>query len=148
VQTDADARTIRLTWTVAARPLTIYADRKQIERLILNLLSNAVKYTPSGGAVEATLDRAGDQVMLIVRDTGYGIPEGELPYIFERFRRVGQLREKASGSGLGLAICKAIVDEHGGQIEVASEVGKGTRFTVYLPVGNAEEEIVPSQDGE
>jgi two-component system sensor histidine kinase BaeS len=75
----------------------------------------------------------GGQIVFEIADTGYGIPPEELPYIFERFRRVKQLEDKASGTGLGLAITKALAEHHGGSITVWSERGKGSKFTVRLP---------------
>jgi signal transduction histidine kinase len=135
VQADANGRGISLSYQIERRPLMIYADRQQMERILLNLISNAVKYTPTGGEVHASLYSEGQTVVIEVRDTGYGIPAEELPKLFERFRRVEQTAEKAPGNGLGLAITQALVKEHHGDITVQSEVGKGSIFSVRLPVG-------------
>ena len=105
-----------------------------MERVILNLISNAVKYTPSGGSIHVDMTRDDQEILLKVVDTGYGIPVDELPFIFERFRRVEQLKDKAVGTGLGLAITKALVEEHGGKILVESAEGKGSTFAVHLPL--------------
>lgn len=140
VQTEADGRAIALTYHPATQPLILYADRYQLERILLNLIANAVKYTPSGGQVCVEAHLAGDQVWIEVRDTGYGIPEEELPYIFDRFRRVERHKDKATGAGLGLAITKALVEEHHGEILVQSELGKGSVFRVRLPVGKVDHE--------
>lgn len=145
VQADADGRGLQLTTAVKEPSLQIYADREQMARVLLNLIANAVKYTPAGGAVAVTIYREGSRAVIEVRDTGYGIPSEELPYIFDRFRRGERLKEKAPGTGLGLAITKALVAEHGGEISVRSEVGKGSLFTVHLPIldPDAEEEVLP-----
>ncbi len=103
-------------------------DEFQIERVLLNLWRNAVEAMPDGGTITVRLWREGEWIKLSVSDTGVGIPTEELTTIFKPFYTT-----KSSGSGLGLAICKKIVDEHGGQIEVTSEVGKGTTFTISLP---------------
>jgi signal transduction histidine kinase len=141
-QAEADGRNIRLDYKVAEPTLVIFADRHQIERILLNLIANAIKYTPTGGSVSASAQIKGQQMVIEVRDTGYGIPAEELPYIFDRFRRVEQLKDKATGTGLGLAITKALVEEHGGQIVVHSELGKGSLFTVIIPI-QAEGRVEP-----
>ena len=135
LQNEASEKNVKISCEVHAEPLQLYADRHQLERILLNLLANGVKYTPQGGAVHVSADQAGDQVVLHCSDTGYGIPQEELPYIFDRFRRVSQHQDKATGTGLGLAITKALVEEHGGEITVVSQVGKGSTFTVRLPIG-------------
>jgi two-component system sensor histidine kinase BaeS len=109
-------------------------DRERILQLLGNLIGNALKFTPRGGEVIVELADAPEAATLIVRDSGPGIPEAELPRVFDRFFRgtnVGEAR--ASGSGLGLAIARSIVEMHGGQIEVASAVGTGSTFTITLP---------------
>ncbi len=138
VQPEADGRDIDLSYRLATQPLLIHADPQQLERILLNLIGNAIKYTPSGGVVQIAAEQNADQVVIDVKDTGYGIPNEELPYIFDRFRRVEQLKDKAVGTGLGLAITKALVEEHHGEISVQSEVGQGSVFTLRLPIGNLE----------
>ncbi len=111
-------------------------DRVQIERLISNLLSNALKYTPAGGRVGVRLARKGDQVELGVEDSGRGIAAEHLPHIFERFYRApGPDESEERGIGLGLSLVAWIVKAHDGTVEVASEPGKGSRFTVHFPAG-------------
>lgn len=134
LQNEAAEKNVTISCEVSA-PLHLYADRHQLERILLNLLANGVKYTPQGGAVHVSAHQDGAQLVLHCTDTGYGIPQEELPYIFDRFRRVAQHKDKATGTGLGLAITKALVEEHGGEITVVSQVGKGSTFTVHLPVG-------------
>ncbi len=111
------------------------AEPHRVKQMVNNLLGNGVKYNGTGGEVWATASVDGDMMVLVVRDNGYGIPEEDLPHIFERFYRSDIGREKRiSGSGLGLAIVKAIVDRHNGTIEVKSKPDEGTQFTVRLPM--------------
>lgn len=114
----------------------VNGDRDRLKQVILNLVSNAVNYTPAGGEVRLWLSKIEQRACLKVEDTGPGIPPEDLPYIFDRFYRgdPSRKRTESSGFGLGLSIAKWIVDRHGGQIEVESQVGKGTRFTVWLPL--------------
>lgn len=108
--------------------------RDNLGRLLSNLLDNALKYTGSGGKVRVGLKSEGNGARLLISDTGAGIPAESLPEIFNRFYRVDRARSSMEGgSGLGLAIVKAIVDLHGGQIEVESSPGKGTTFSIYFP---------------
>lgn len=117
-----------------AASIKVRGDPDRLRQLLHNLVANALKYTPRGGAVTLSLEKDGDWAKITVADTGIGIPEKDLPHIFERFYRVDRARSRAEGgAGLGLSIVKWIVDAHGGRIEVRSEVGKGTVFTVWLP---------------
>ncbi len=112
----------------------IYADKDKISQVIVNLISNALKYTPEGGAVEVGIEPSGNVIKIIVKDNGPGIPEEDLPFIFERFYRADKSRNRLTGgSGIGLTISKAIVIAHGGTIEVQSGSGSGTVFTVSIP---------------
>jgi signal transduction histidine kinase len=114
----------------------LFADRIQIERMVSNLLGNAIKYTPAGGSVTVRLAREGDQVKFIVEDTGVGIAPDHLPHIFDRLYRVPSA-DPEKGLGLGLSFVAWIVKAHGGTVDVTSELQKGTRFIVTLPVGPA-----------
>ena len=114
---------------------TILADRIQIERLVSNLLSNAIKYTPAGGTVRAVLHNEGASIKLIVEDTGVGISPEHLPHIFDRFYRVPS-SDPEKGLGLGLSFVAWIVKAHDGTIDVESELHKGTRVIIQLPVGD------------
>ncbi len=134
-QIPAEAQGVRLEAELPAA-CAIFADRIQIERMVSNLLGNAIKYTPSGGKVTARLDQEGDQVKLVVEDTGVGIAPDHLPHIFDRFYRVPSA-DPEKGLGLGLSFVAWIAKAHGGTVEVASKLGKGTRFTVALPAGPA-----------
>ena len=114
--------------------LFVNADQQKIKRVILNLVSNGVKYTQEEGKVKIMLVENSRHAILSVADTGHGIPADELPFIFERFRRVGKHRKLAVGTGLGLTIVQSLVQAHDGEILVESEEGVGSTFTVKLPL--------------
>ncbi len=115
----------------------VYVDRDMWEKVVLNLLSNALKFTFEG-EIEVALSTAGTQVQLQVRDTGVGIAAPALPRIFERFHRVADTRARtAEGTGIGLALVQELVKLHGGTVSVASEEGRGSCFTVTIPMGVA-----------
>jgi PAS domain S-box-containing protein len=127
----------KLTLTVDCRTLSepVYVDREMWEKIVLNLLSNAFKYTLQGG-ITVVLERDGSTAVLDVRDTGIGIPDEELPKIFEQFHRVqGAGGRTIEGSGIGLALVKQLVQQHGGSLTVTSVVGVGSVFTVRIPLG-------------
>ena len=128
---------LRLTVNCKPLPEPVYVDRDMWEKVILNLLSNAFKFTFDGSiAVEARCSEDGQSAEISVRDTGTGIPAAELPHIFDRFRRVAGARGRSiEGSGIGLALVRELVHVHGGTISVASELGRGSAFTVALPLG-------------
>ncbi len=117
-------------------PVIVSADVLRIKQLLLNLLDNAIKYTEPRGKITLGLKTEEKVATIIVADTGRGIPPEDLPYIFERFfRRSAKTADRsAAGFGLGLSIVKWIVDSHGGRIDAKSQVGKGTEFTVRLPL--------------
>jgi heavy metal sensor kinase len=128
------ATNVRVTLNLDPRELPVRANEVQLRRLLLILVDNAVKFTPSGGTVTLTATGDGDAVTLAVADTGVGIAADDLPHIFERFWRVDKVRSRdVSGAGLGLPIAKQIADQHGARLEVQSEPGRGSRFTVHLP---------------
>ncbi len=108
-------------------------DKEKIRRVIQNLVSNAIKYTSSGGCVILRVIGERHKVLIEVEDTGFGIPEDELPRIFESFHRVRTHKTLAIGTGLGLSIVQMLLEAHEGEISVVSEVGKGSTFTVTLP---------------
>lgn len=115
-----------------AVPVRCDADRMQ--QVLGNLVSNAVKYSP-GGTIGVTVEREGDHAVIAVSDQGIGIAPEELPHVFQPFRRAGSSRAHGiSGAGLGLSVARRIVEAHGGQIEVQSRVGQGSRFSVHLPL--------------
>lgn len=139
---------------------TVMGDPNRLRQLFLNLVTNAIKYTPRGGHVEISLTkRPHDEIALTVRDTGIGISASDLPHVFERFWRADRVRSRRAvtsdsawgldrgGFGLGLSIAQWIVQAHGGTLTVQSRLGRGTLFTVILPVAAAAEEIVPEERG-
>ncbi|HLG69263.1 MAG TPA: hybrid sensor histidine kinase/response regulator [Chloroflexota bacterium] len=119
--------------------LSILCDGPQMERVIGNLLSNAVKYSPAPGTIRVTLDRDGrhNMAVLEVEDHGLGIPAAELHNIFTRFYRGTNVSEHIPGTGIGLAGSQQILEAHGATIEVDSQEGKGSTFTVRIPLANA-----------
>jgi PAS domain S-box-containing protein len=128
-----------LRLVVDCRPLPepIYVDKEMWEKVVLNLISNAFKFTFEG-EIEVSLIWCGDHTKLMVRDTGTGIPSHELPEIFKRFHRIRGARSRTQeGSGIGLALVDELVRLHGGEINLESEVGQGTVFTVSIPAGSA-----------
>lgn len=129
---------VAVSVAVPERSVTIAVDPSRIRQLLMNLLTNAIKYTPQGGEVAIDWEQANGNLVLNVRDTGVGIAPGDLPHIFDRFWRADQARRRSGGRpgvGLGLAISKWIVEAHGGTIAVQSRPGRGTTFTVTLPMG-------------
>lgn len=127
----ADAKDVALQTGRQERALAL-ADPVRLEQVAANLIDNAVKYTPAGGRVQVDVDRVGDRAVLRVQDNGIGIPGEELPRIWERLFR-GDSSRTARGLGLGLSFVKAIVEAHGGTVDVASTPGSGATFTVSLP---------------
>jgi signal transduction histidine kinase len=131
----AKAKQQMLRLDLPDNPLKIDADQQKIYLVLANLLSNAVKFTPSEGRLQVSAQRKGDEIWIAVMDTGIGIPERDSTRIFNRFYQVEpSLTRRYEGMGLGLSIAKSMVDLHSGRIWVESVVGKGSRFTVVLPV--------------
>lgn len=134
-QIPAEAARLRLSAELEPS-VALEADPVQMDRLITNLVSNAVKYTPAEGRVTVRLRRAEGQIELEVEDSGQGIPAADLPHIFDRFYRVHSADQSPEkGLGLGLSFVAWIVKAHGGTIQVESEEGRGSRFSVRLPAG-------------
>jgi len=130
----ADDKQISLTVGVAPDLPAMSVDTERFSHALGNLLNNAVTYTDPGGTVNVTARRGNDNtVSLVVADTGIGIPQADLPHVFERFFRVSG-RDGTAGTGLGLAIVREVVEGHGGSIRCESTEGKGTTFTITLPV--------------
>lgn len=122
-----------------AGPTQVQGDLHHLVRLLTNLLENARRHTPPDGRITVRTRTEGELAVLEVADTGEGIPAEHLPHVCERFYRVDAARSRAQGgSGLGLAICQSIVQAHGGTLEIASEVGKGTCVRVNVPAGTPE----------
>ena len=134
LQINADAKQIALQLDVAPGEPMLRGDRLRLSQVFNNLLSNAVKFTAPGGTVALTVDLARDGVRVAVKDTGLGIPKTDLPHIFDKYYQAStKATAGEAGTGLGLAIVRELVLLHGGQIDVTSELNRGTTFTVYLP---------------
>jgi signal transduction histidine kinase len=119
----------------------IMGDRARIEQVLLNIMANALNYTPNGGTIDVSSGSANDIVWVNISDTGEGIPEDDLPHVFDRFYRVEKARSRESGgTGLGLSIARDIITLHGGDINIASKLGEGTSVTITLPIGQAQQE--------
>ncbi len=116
-------------------PVTLQGDKDQLRQVLVNLLANAVQYTLEGGTIEVSLKPEGDMAVIQVKDTGIGIDEKDLPYIFDYLYRADPSRSRhTGGSGIGLSIVQKIVREHGGEALAASKPGEGSVFTVILPL--------------
>ncbi len=123
--------------------VVVRADRGRLKEVLFNLISNAFKHTPPGGAVTLSVERTEEDARVVVRDSGTGIPSTELPHIFERFYRMKGDEGTVPGTGLGLDICRAIVEAHGGRIGAESAAGKGSRFTISLPLAPPDADAGP-----
>jgi signal transduction histidine kinase/ligand-binding sensor domain-containing protein/DNA-binding response OmpR family regulator len=132
----AERRGVRLEVVTPEEGIDVLADPAHLEKVVANLLSNALKFTPPGGTVGVSLDADGVVARIAVRDTGPGIPPDELPRVFGRFYRGERSSEQAyPGTGIGLALVRELVQLHGGSVDVESEAGAGSRFTVTLRRG-------------
>jgi signal transduction histidine kinase len=131
----AKLKQINLALDTDSELSSIFVDETRLIQVLGNLISNAIRHTPEGGRIALSGHKYENAwIALKVADSGHGIAAEDLPHVFERFYRADDSRsESDGGSGLGLAIAKAIIEAHGGRIEVESEAGKGTAFTVYLP---------------
>jgi signal transduction histidine kinase len=133
------AREGGLTLSIDLGPVPpVQGSARDLSLLVRNLVDNAIRYTRPGGRVDVSLSGQGEEVVLSVADTGVGIPTRELPRIFERFYRVDRARSRETGgTGLGLSIVKHVIENHGGTVNVTSELGRGTCFEVRLPAARA-----------
>jgi len=143
----ADDKRLRLETFVAPELGAVLGDRDKLEKIVLNLVFNALKFTPSGGRVELRAEKQGEQFVLLVADTGMGISEKNLPFVFDRFWQAdGSSKRKYQGVGIGLSLVKELVEIQGGTVEVQSQENKGTTFTVRLPYEPAEIETKPESE--
>lgn len=133
-------RNIELIFDTELEEKIIACDPDKIERIVLNILANSVKFTPEGGQIKVNIYDKIDEIHVSIKDTGVGIPRDKLSIIFERFRQVDKtLSRNREGSGIGLSLVKSLIELHGGNIEVKSDLGKGTEFIFTLPVRTVEE---------
>lgn len=132
--TAEDASSAKIAVSLELRPASVGGSRRDLALMVRNLIDNAIQYTPSGGSIRISLDADDSEAELTVTDTGEGVPTRDIPRIFERFYRVDRARSRETGgTGLGLSIVKHVAENHGGVVEVESELGRGTTFTVRLP---------------
>ncbi len=128
----ADEKNIELVLEPVREKLQLFGDKNKLKQVFVNLITNAIKYTESG-RVAIIVEEEEQSGKIIIRDTGIGIPEEDIPRIFERFFRVDKARSRSvGGTGLGLAIVKHIIEAHGSKVEVKSEPGKGSEFSFRL----------------
>lgn len=133
----AEKKQVKLAYLAPEGDITINADERRLEQVLGNLLSNAIKYTPSGGSVTVSTMTEPERVVIQIRDTGLGIPQQDVPRLFDKFFRVEEEQHyKEDGTGLGLAIVKAIIEKHNAQIWVESELGKGSTFYVAFSLAS------------
>ncbi len=131
---ESEFRKKNVTLSAETEEQDLFADKDMLAQVLTNLLSNALKYTPAGGSVTISAVSDADQVQITVADTGIGISQADLPFIFERFYRADQSRSRITGgSGIGLTIAKSLVEAHHGSLSVRSEPGVGSQFTILLP---------------
>jgi signal transduction histidine kinase len=134
VKERASRKGVALSLEVAQDTGQIEADERKVKQVVFNLLTNAVEFTPGGGAVRVSARRADGRVEVAVQDTGVGIAPEEQGRVFEEFGQARSASGQGEGTGLGLTLCKRFVELHGGTIAVASELGRGSTFTVSLPM--------------
>lgn len=131
----AEEKQIAIKASLQPRLPRLFGDPDLLGQVLINLVDNAIKYTPEGGTITISALVEGDEIRIDVADNGVGIPAENLPRIFERFYRVEKARTRdMGGTGLGLAIVKHIVKGHGGRVDVKSVIGKGTVFSIFLPL--------------
>ena len=135
VRARAEAKGVALASRLPASAPDVLFDRTRLAQVVGNLLDNALRHTPPGGSVSVTLEFGADVAAVSIRDTGEGIPEEQLPFVFDRFYRVDPSRSRITGGvGLGLTIARQLVEAHGGSIRAESTPGQGTTFVIELPL--------------
>jgi signal transduction histidine kinase len=129
----------QLVTTLASHPVYGMVDEQYYRMAIENILDNASKYTEEGGKIEVSVARKGEHVVVSISDTGVGIESDNLSLVFEKFHRIhNDLSHKVAGSGLGLYWVDKVIDLHQGKLDVESEIGKGTTFHIYVPLGGSD----------
>src|SRR5690242_9588619 len=124
--------------------LTVTADRIRLRQILDNLLSNAIKFTPDGGSIHLSAQQTDAEIRIAVTDTGVGIAAEDHSKVFDEFAQVGDPNARHAGTGLGLTLTRRLVEAHGGHIELQSELGHGSQFTVCLPCSSHETTTSPA----
>lgn len=137
MQDKARQKNLRLNLYVPNPLPEIKGDRDKVKQVVLNLVSNAINYNKPSGTITVSGQSQSGDLVIAVNDTGQGIRPAEIEHLFEKFYRSQTTEKSVQGTGLGLAICKKIVEAHGGRIDVQSELGVGTTFSVHLPIRNS-----------
>lgn len=128
---------LELVYEPPASELIAHIDPQQLGQALHNLLSNAIKYTPRGGRVQLAAEQHHEQMQITVQDTGLGIPEADIPHVFDKFYRVADAAHMSvEGTGLGLSIVQTVVEQHGGRVQLTSQLGQGSVFTILVPNPN------------
>lgn len=136
MQDKVSERNLRLNLYVPNPLPEIKGDRDKVKQVVINLVSNAINYNKPSGTITVSGQSRSGELVIAVNDTGQGIRPAEIDHLFDKFYRSQTTEKSVQGTGLGLAICKKIVEAHGGRIEVQSELGVGTTFSVHLPIRN------------
>ncbi|HGE72078.1 TPA: HAMP domain-containing histidine kinase, partial [Candidatus Poribacteria bacterium] len=140
-QKGAEQKGIKLAYQSNNENIVVLADGNLIKQVLINLIVNGIKYTDSGGSINVETSRSNGQAYVSVSDTGKGISSKEQRFIFEKFYRAENIEQTGEGgAGLGLSISKFIVEAHGGKISVESRIGKGSKFTFFLPIAEQKNE--------
>jgi len=134
----AKAKNQSLWKNIPSESVSILGDPVRLQSVITNLLTNAIKFTPVLGKIELSLMMVNRTAILTVQDTGIGIPEEDLPRVFDKFFRVNRPKLQIPGTGLGLSIVKHFVEHYGGSVQVESKINSGTLFRILLPLGRSQ----------
>jgi cell cycle sensor histidine kinase DivJ len=141
----AEQSGVRFDLDIAPDMPAITADKIALRQILINLISNAVKFTPQGGSVDLTVRTSGADLLIVVADTGIGIAESDLAQVGDPFFQAASSYDRPyEGTGLGLSVVKGLVELHGGQFDIASTLGEGTRVSVRLPRETRKSEPVPA----
>lgn len=145
LQGQAITRGVKLAVDVVSRPALLRCDPTQLHQAISNLVDNAIKYSPRGGVVQVRVDTTEDDVLVTVSDSGKGIPQKDVPYIFDKFYRVKE-KGQPSGVGLGLSLVRSVAEAHGGSVQVESAEDQGSTFILQLPLTNGNGRLARSEE--
>jgi signal transduction histidine kinase len=133
-ENECRSRHIELTYSIAPGAETPFGDAFRLEQALANIIANALRHSHDSGRIELRAERSDRHIVFVVADNGEGIAREHLPLIFDRFYKAGRRKGENAGSGLGLYIVKTIVARHGGEVTAFSEVGRGTRIRIELPI--------------